>query len=233
MSLGKTASLCALFGIFGCISNEEKGSVAPFGKDAGTVFLADFNGNLIDQVSGVNGKVTAGTFSESVFDKSIRFAPSLDSRPGFRFPNSAAISVDPNSIEALVYTEGTSTGFMHIVDKSWQYGLSIHDGKVAVDFGTTWWYSDYSMPSGKWTYLCGSFDGEKIRLFVNGSLVDSSAYARVNGDASWDLAIGNASDSSFKSLFIGRIDEVRISETVRSAPEILETWKAIEKKIPD
>jgi hypothetical protein len=233
MSLTKIASLCALIGIFGCVSNEEKESAAPFKKDAGTVFLADFNGNLIDQVSGVNGKVTAGTFSESVFGKSIRFAPPIDSTPGFLFPNSSALSVDPNSIEVLVYTEGNSTGFMHLVDKSWQYGLSIHNGKVAVDFGTTWWHSKYAIPSEKWTYLCGSFDGETIRLFANGSLVDSSAYARKNGDASWDLGIGNASDSFFYAPFIGRIDEVRISQKVRSATEIFATWKAIEKKIPD
>lgn len=131
----------------------------------------------------------------------------------------------------LVKANGISDGFMHIVDKSWQYGLTIKGGKVAVEFGTTWWYTDHPMPHEKWTYLCGTFDGEFIRLFADGILVDSSSYTPGEADASWGIAIGNAYDNDFNVPFIGSIDEIRISKTVRSASEIHADWKAIEKKI--
>ncbi|MEO6098514.1 MAG: LamG domain-containing protein [Fibrobacteria bacterium] len=204
--------------------------LGPFGKDSNTIFLADFNGNLKDQVSGGSGLVTGGSFAEGLFGKGLRFDSTLNPKAVCRFPNSDLLSTEAGSIEALVNLKGKSTDFMHIVDKSWLYGLTIFNGSVAVDFGTIWWYSDYRMPVDKWTYLCASFDGEIIRLYANGELVDSAAYVRTNGQRSWGLGIGNAEDNSFNIPFLGTIDEVRISKGARPVSDIRAAWNAISAK---
>lgn len=217
--------------INGTVNEGGDKQVGPFGNDSSTVFLADFNDNLRDYVSGENGRIAGGKFAEALFGKGIQFDSTLYPKAAYRFPNSSLISVTSGSIEALVNAHGKSYGFMHIVDKSWLYGLTVRNGVVAVDFGTTWWYSTYTIPMEKWTYLCGSYDGTTIRLFANGSLVDSSAYVYATGSASYDLGIGNADDDDFNIPFIGKIDEIRISKKARSETEVLASWKAIEKKI--
>jgi hypothetical protein len=204
--------------------------VGPFGKDDNTLFLADFNGTLKDQVSGASGLVTGGSFAEGLFGKGLRFDSTLQPKAVCRFRNSARLSTAAGSIEALVNLKGHSADFMHIVDKSWFYGLSVFNGSVAVDFGTVWWYTGYRMPVDKWTYLCASFDGEIIRLYANGELVDSAAYARTEGQTSWDLGIGNADDDAFNIPFIGTIDEVRISKGARPVSDIQAAWKTISAK---
>lgn len=214
---------------------DEGGDITPgpFAKDSSTVFLADFNDNLRDFVSGEDGQVTGGKFAAGLFGKSLQFDSTLYPKAAYRFPASSRISVKSGSIEALVNTHGTSAGFMHIVDKSWLYGLTVYDGMVAVDFGVVWWYSNYRMPLEKWTYLCGTYDGETIRLYANGTLVDSSAYAPSQGSDSWGLGIGNADDDGFNIPFIGRIDGVRISRRARTGSEVAGNWKSIAGKIAE
>jgi hypothetical protein len=101
-----------------------------------------------------------------------------------------------------------------------------------VVFGTTWWYSTYSMPKDQWTYLCGSYDGTTIRLFANGLAVDSAAYRPAPADPTWGLGIGNAYDNGFDIPFLGKIDEIRVSKKSRPAAEIGQSWKAISKALP-
>jgi hypothetical protein len=135
-------------------------------------------------------------------------------------------------MEALVKLEGRSTGFMHIIEKSWLYGLTVFNGKIAVDFGTTWWYSTYTMPLEKWTYLCSTYDGRTIRLFANGIQVDSSPYIASSGQLNWGLGIGNSFDPGFDIPLKGSIDEVRISNKARSASEIKTVWRTIAAQLP-
>jgi hypothetical protein len=207
-------------------------AASPFTRDSSTIFLADFNDNLLDRVSGKSGTLAGGKFAAGVYGKSLEFDSARIPKPILRFPDSPLLSVDSGSIEALVNLQGTSPGFMHILDKSWQYGLTVYNGKVAVVFGQTWWYSTYPMPMEKWTYLCGSYDGSTIRLFANGLAVDSAAYHPVQADPSWGLGIGNAFDDGFNIPFLGKIDEIRVSKKSRPAAEISRNWNAIEKALP-
>lgn len=206
--------------------------ISPFVKDSATVFLADFNRNTLDAVSGIKGTVTGGKFADAVFGQGLEFDSTLNPKTGYRFENTARINIATGTLEALVKSEGSSSGFMHIIDKSWLYGLTVFNGKVAVDFGTTWWYSNYSLPPQKWTYLCGSFDGSKIRIFADGEQVDSAFYFHTGMDTTWGLGIGNAYDDNFNIPFIGRIDEVRVSKRARTPQEIRQVWLAIKPELP-
>lgn len=131
-------------------------------------------------------------------------------------------------MEAICLVDNVSDDYMHIIDKSWLYGITVFGGQLAVNFGSGWWYSGETMPLSQWTYVCGSFDGSTIRLYVNGQCVAHAPYAGFNGDASYDLGIGNAAADSHNVPFLGIIDEIRISKSIRGDSEIAATWEAIE-----
>lgn len=219
--------------INGVVHEDILDSARPFAADDNTIFLANFNGNTTDLTTGTVGSLSGGHFTEGLFGQALQFDSAYTGHLGLIYPASEKNSVIPGTIEALVDFDVTSAGFNHIVDKSWLYGLTIYNGKVALDFGNrVWWYSTYTMPVKSWTYLCGTFDGAEIRLYANGAAVDSAAYSGTGTDLTWNLGIGNASDASYDVPFKGKIDEVRISRNPRSAVEIATAWKAIDAVRP-
>jgi hypothetical protein len=133
-------------------------------------------------------------------------------------------------MEAICRVGNVSSDYMHIIDKSWQYGITVFNGQLAVNFGSGWWYSGVPVSVNQWTYVCGSFDGSTICLYVNGVCAAHASYSGFNGDSSYDLGIGNAAADSHNVPFQGIIDEIRISKSVRSAAEIALTWSAIKEK---
>jgi hypothetical protein len=65
-----------------------------------------------------------------------------------------------------------------------------------------------------WYYLAGTFDGDKIRLYVNGEQVDSTQTIGVNPLSSQEpLSLGGRSGEFVKGI----MDEVRIERRARSA----------------
>ncbi|MGA8744855.1 MAG: LamG-like jellyroll fold domain-containing protein [Solirubrobacterales bacterium] len=79
--------------------------------------------------------------------------------------------------------------------------------------------SPEALPSGAWSHLALTNDGEHLRLYVNGELVDTSA-ARSAQTSSDPLEIGCS--KNLGEYFEGLIDEVRIYDRVLSAEEINE-----------
>ncbi len=210
------------------------GSAGPFAADSSAIFLANFDENVTDIISGVNGTLAEGKYTAGIFGSALQYDSIYTGRPSLTYPATERNSSLPGTIEALVNYDKASAGFNHIVDKSWLYGMTVYGGKVALDFGNrVWWYSTYTMPVKSWTYLCGTFDGTKIRLYANGAPVDSALYSgAATVDTSWNLGIGNAADSSFQVPFKGKIDGVRISRKPRSAAEIAATWLPIDSVRP-
>jgi len=92
-----------------------------------------------------------------------------------------------------------------------------------------WTNSEVAIPPGKWTHVAATWDGQIIRLFVNGKFVKSSdiwtgqngAKGVLNVAPNQDLPaeplrIGRRHNSGpCHQLFDGLIDEVRISKAVR------------------
>jgi len=219
--------------INGVVHETVPGSGMPFPADNNTIFLADFNGNVTDMISGTSGSLSGGHYTDGLFGQALQFDTAYSGRPGLTYPATEGNSVIPGTIEALVDFDVALTGLNHIVDKSWLYGMTVYNGKVALDFGNrVWWYSTYTMPVKSWTYLCGTFDGTRIRLYANGAAVDSADYSGVGADLTWNLGIGNASDASYEAPFEGKMDGIRISRNPRSAGEIATAWKAIDSVRP-
>ena len=210
--------------INGTVQDDSVGS--PFKKTDGTVFLADFNENAFNKISN-----TYGTIDQCVYDKGLfgsALVPSGTGKPICRFTGSSSLSLKQGSMEALVYCDNLSSDYNHIIDKSWQYVLSVYNGNIACYFGGGWWYTNVKFQTSQWNYLCATFDGNKMRLFVNGLRSDSCAYAGNGGDSTYNLGIGNADASTHNVPFRGKIDAIRICNRALSSDEINSTWQGIE-----
>lgn len=73
----------------------------------------------------------------------------------------------------------------------------------------------------QWHHIAGTFDGSKLRLFVDGKQVDSlTATITLGVSYKTNVAIGNHSSSSYSRYFQGLIDEVRIWNTARNIAEL-------------
>ena len=103
----------------------------------------------------------------------------------------------------------------------YQYGKKIHFG-----FGNgSVWYSDVTdkdvLTINSWNQIAVTFNGTDYLIYVNGSLVYSSACAsgKTPNTATLQEQIGSSFNNSF---FKGQIDEVRIWNDVRTKQEIRE-----------
>jgi hypothetical protein len=75
-----------------------------------------------------------------------------------------------------------------------------------------------------WYHVAGSYDGDSIRLFINGAQVASSFFdGSILPNTVYDMTIGKLCDNGVgdKRYFFGKIDEVRIWNRPRPESEIL------------
>ena len=80
-----------------------------------------------------------------------------------------------------------------------------------------------SLQLNTWYHVAGTFDGNKLRLYINGSQVASKSYnGRIDPSVNYNLKIGRIADEGAASdrYFHGLIDEVRIWKEARSSSEI-------------
>ena len=75
-----------------------------------------------------------------------------------------------------------------------------------------------ALPLNVWSHLAATFNGTNLRLYVNGVEVSSAPRFGQIGTSTGALTIGG--DALYGQHFAGRIDEVRIFNTARSASEI-------------
>lgn len=98
-------------------------------------------------------------------------------------------------------------------------GFSIKIGNVV----RTAYSAKNSVPLGKWTYVVGTYDGNRLRLYINGKQVNSFAVnGKINAHAE-ALTIGGDIRSAY---FKGMIDEVRIYDRALTAAEIQRNYQA-------
>jgi hypothetical protein len=210
----------------------------PFALDSATVFLGDFDGNTVNSVTGTSGTLSSGAFTPALFGSGVHPSASGSGKYSVIYPNTPAFSLRSEiegSLEALVRYDGVQPGFAHIVEKAWQYGITAYGGKLAADFGTTWWYSDVALPVGRWSYVAATFDGTKVKLYLNGDLAASAPYAGYKSyeyGTGYGLAIGNSSSSGFDLPFSGTVDAARVSRVVRGPEEIAAVWRTVAKRLP-
>ncbi len=147
------------------------------------------------------------------------------------------------TIEAWINPASFGGGYWTntIVDKTYNSVGNINSGYAfrcggsgQLDFGFGYWdgsaggwpsgTSDaFALSAGVWQHVAATYDGSAIRLYVNGTLVKTIAESRIISiNTVTPLAIGNPDPASVGGLrgFNGKIDEVRIWNTVRTAQQI-------------
>lgn len=91
-------------------------------------------------------------------------------------------------------------------------GGVIANGAYAEAIGTT------PLGVNTWTYLATTYDGNTVRLYINGTLVSSQAHSGTILTSTNQLQIGG--DSIYGQYFSGLIDEVRVYNRALSATEV-------------
>jgi hypothetical protein len=110
-----------------------------------------------------------------------------------------------------------------------QYGFSVTQyksyGLILRIYGTSTitHLSKYIPPTNAWTYVVVTYDGSSVKMYANGILVYSAAESGSISTTSSALVIGDW--SSYSRGFDGTIDEVRISNTARTAEEIRQSYE--------
>jgi hypothetical protein len=137
------------------------------------------------------------------------------------FPENSAYTVS-----AWVLVDSIDNLFHAIVDKSdLQYGLEVYGPDNKWDFyqlnsAKTWDGSRTPATAKKWVYLTGVRSGNEQCLYVNGSyavgIFESTTSPRAR-DEGGTVRIGMLSNDPETRFFKGKIDEVRLANTARSA----------------
>ncbi|MEZ5965627.1 MAG: LamG-like jellyroll fold domain-containing protein [Planctomycetota bacterium] len=116
-------------------------------------------------------------------------------------------------------------GFINNTESS-GFGLFVNEGKPAflVHVGGKYVAAEVAQPvlrAHTWHHLAGVFDGQEVRLYIDGKLVASKAGSGKRKTNRLPIYVGADTDSKGKpvSFLRGRIDEVRISRGARYTGE--------------
>ncbi|TXH13530.1 MAG: hypothetical protein E6R03_11120 [Hyphomicrobiaceae bacterium] len=115
------------------------------------------------------------------------------------------------------------------------YYLRVYSSGVVRAFrgdGTTGAFADSpasSISTGKWHHIVGSYDGSKLRVYVNGSLRGESATLTLSAATAnaVELCLGVLkSGASFYNYFTGQIKDARIYNAALTSAEIAALYNA-------
>jgi len=150
-----------------------------------------------------------------------RFGGALDTRQG-----GAVLRYHPAlnlqyalTIEAWVRVDGASRDIQRIAFRSAVYGLYLDRSGTNLTFFVNvdgrWTSLRGSIPLRKWVHVAGTFDGERMRLYIDGAPVDEK---RIRGTIVYSSApfeIG-AEVIARRRFLNGAVDEIRLSSVART-----------------
>lgn len=127
--------------------------------------------------------------------------------------NTDAAGQDNTWIVNRVYQGGTHTG----------YRLGVLEGKPCFEIPQTEWShhlkASVILPTGRWVHLAGTFDGQTMRIYVDGVEQGSMERPGPINPNDFHLCIGNY-DVGHASYFRGLVDEVKLYSRALSADEV-------------
>src|SRR6266853_1279183 len=196
----------------------------------GLVAAYAFNEGSGTTVADMSGNNNNGTISAATWTTAGRFGNALvfnGTSARVTVPDAASLQLTTGmTLEAWVFPTATPTNWRAIVDKNVDgyYLMASTDKGDGPSAGGTWvggnqnTYGPSVVEVNTWTHLAATFDGETVRLFVNGAEVASQAQTTPLATTTGTLQIGG--DSYPNEFFAGRIDEVRIYNRALTEAEI-------------
>ena len=122
---------------------------------------------------------------------------------------------DDNSWGSVMHWGGAEhcSGYM--------WGFGIRSGKLTMWGGCKDWITSLDIPKNEWTFISATYDGSKLRAWVNG-VKDSTSASNYQTSTS-DLFIGGETINngiSFRQFFYGKIDDVSIWDEALNDGEV-------------
>lgn len=234
----KSVLTVILIAISGTLSLSVTGSAQQDPRaDANTMLLLTFNegnGNTTSDLSGNgnDGELKGAEWAEGKFGGGIEIKDDGDC---VVMPLSPTLDLtDALSLEAWVKPATVSVR-MDIISKheSGGYALIIDEGGIMrASFHIAGNYiasrSVSVLQAEEWYYLAATFDGEALRVYVDGELEGETAATGTVTTTTVPLAIGgNAGPGGIVSsyYFKGLVDELRVSNVARTDEEIMAAMK--------
>ena len=192
----------------------------------GVWHLSEATGNHNDSVAnGVNSSAitvgTQGATTTGIIDGGDNFTANTNN---IVIPDNARWDLTGNfTIEAWVNgaDEDTNSVYQAVVSRSdgggdWDYTLLI-SAQTAVPScyysGITEFASSVDVTANQWAHVACTYDGTNKRIFVNGAQTGTLSGSPGNTDVTTALNIGEV--VSGNQSYVGRVDEVRISNSAR------------------
>lgn len=144
-------------------------------------------------------------------------------------PESVALNITgPLSLQAWVNPANTSNGKIAAKTSGGDdgYSFEIANGKLRVRIGGSLFQSPTEIYPNTWTHAAATYDGARVRIYINGLLNSVSPEINLVITAnSAPLRIG--ADSSSANFFTGMIDELQIHSRALSPAEIGATYSSV------
>jgi hypothetical protein len=196
---------------------------------------ADYSGSgpWIDSIGGKSFTLTNSPTWSSSNGGYFNF---VSSSSQYAICNTSLPSMSTWTVGVWHYYTGTETGSAPcIVTETFigggiNYSLGKNNGGFSSGFFNGGWRvtDGYSLTSGNWYYIVGTYDGATVKLYVNSTLVDSTSYvgtptssgAGIRLMERWDLA----------DYWGGRLAIVDIFDTDLGEPEITTIWNSTKSR---
>jgi hypothetical protein len=201
---------------------------------ASVIGVWSFENNTEDGAGTLDGIATQVDFTVNGCSNSDLYSAYFDSNSDrFEIPYSASIhAMQRVSVIAWVKWDGTGTGYQRIIERSKNSGggtplfnlmVNATTGQIMAEINTgtnVEFFSAATLPPDEWTLVGSTFDGSELKVYKNGTFVDSTPVAGnlVAADDNRSIGVGNQMerDRGFK----GKISELGLWSEALSASEI-------------
>lgn len=145
----------------------------------------------------------------------------------FEAPDHSSFDADLGgafTVEAWVNPD-IDAGENMILNKEDAYEIAVIDGTFQTAIQPAgeaweWWNSEGVVLPNEWTHVAVTWDGEKIRTFVNGEFLAAFDKVGVMNDSPDTFKVGRRTrGGDTHSIYTGLIDEIRISKDIRYTEE--------------
>ena len=220
------ALICSFFATGAFAANLPKDIVFLMTFDEGSgKKVADLSGNgndgeIVGKVDWIKGKYGEALHFDGSTHVTVPNAAPLDD---LTHPMSVGLWIDPDSLgghRVIVEMDG---------DAGWKFGL-YEQAAVWTTYHVKDFFAQTAIETKKWTYIAATWDGKEAIIYVNGEEDEGGPIAgegviNVKNEPSLDLGCRRTSGVS---CFIGGMDELWVSNEVKTQKEIQEFMKGFE-----